>query len=140
MEWFSERDLNIASQSRAADRKRLIGELQKKKSPLWGSFIEASERAEANARVLGNGKLGSGDYPLLGGGDVNLYSLFVERAQTLTAPDGLVALLTPSGIAADKAIIAGWAGRRCMGRTPTIQGLIYFIHGKPSRSRRTGTA
>jgi hypothetical protein len=39
---------------------------------------------------------------LLGGGDVNLYSLFVERAQALAAPGGLVALLTPSGIAADK--------------------------------------
>jgi hypothetical protein len=38
----------------------------------------------------------------LGGGDVNLYSLFVERAETLVAKDGLVALLTPSGIAADK--------------------------------------
>ena len=52
--------------------------------------------------MLGNGKLGSGDYPLLGGGDVNLYSLFVERAQSLAAKDGLIALLTPSGIAADK--------------------------------------
>ena len=62
----------------------------------------ACARAEANARVVGNGKLGSGDYLLLGGGDVNLYSLFVERAQALAAKDGLVALLTPSGIAADK--------------------------------------
>ncbi len=102
VEWFAERDLNIAAQSRAADRKRLIGELQKKKTPLWDSYLQATGRAEANARVLGNGKLGSGDYPLLGGGDVNLYSLFVERAQALAAPDGLVALLTPSGIAADK--------------------------------------
>jgi hypothetical protein len=102
VEWFAERDLNIAAQSRAADRKRLIGELQKSKAALWDSFLEAAERAEANARVMGNGKLGSGDYPLLGGGDLNLYSLFVERAQALSAPSGLVALLTPSGIAADK--------------------------------------
>jgi Eco57I restriction-modification methylase len=102
VEWFAERDLNIAAQARAADRKRLIGELQKSRSPLWDSFVEATGRAEANARVLGNGKLGSGDYPMLGGGDVNLYSLFVERAQALAAKDGLIALLTPSGIAADK--------------------------------------
>ncbi|MEN9539183.1 MAG: hypothetical protein RLZZ126_1418, partial [Pseudomonadota bacterium] len=102
VEWFAERDMHIAAQPRAADRKRLIGELQKKGTPLWASYVEATERAEANARVLGNGKLGSGDYPLLGGGDVNLYSLFVERSQALTAPQGLVALLTPSGIAADK--------------------------------------
>lgn len=100
--WFSERHAGIANEQRASDRKKLISELQKGKSPLWDSYMQATDRAEANARVLGNGKLGSGDYPLLGGGDVNLYSLFVERAQTLTAPAGLVALLTPSGIAADK--------------------------------------
>ncbi len=102
VEWFAERDLNIAAQARASDRKRLITEVQKSKAPLWHSYVEAAGRAEANARVLGNGKLGSGDYPLLGGGDINLYSLFVERAQSLAAKDGLISLLTPSGIAADK--------------------------------------
>ncbi len=102
VEWFAERDLRIASQARAADRKKLIDQLRLASSPLWISYDEASQRAEANARVLGNGKLGAGDYPMLGGGDVNLYSLFVERAQALAAPSGLVALLTPSGIAADK--------------------------------------
>ena len=43
-----------------------------------------------------------GDYPLLSGGDINLYSLFVERAMGLIKPDGVVGLLTPSGIYADK--------------------------------------
>jgi hypothetical protein len=101
VEWFAERDRAIAAQPRAADRKRMIEALEKKKygpAPLWLEYAEACQRAEANARVLGK----SGDYPLLGGGDVNLYSLFVERAQALTAPDGVVALLAPSGIAADK--------------------------------------
>lgn len=113
VEWFAERSPAIAAQSRAADRKKMIAALQGVQMTqtgthtppvvdLWGQYQAARERAEANARVLGNGKLGSGDYPLLGGGDVNLYSLFVERAQALAAPDGLVALLTPSGIAADK--------------------------------------
>ncbi|MDH4450125.1 MAG: Eco57I restriction-modification methylase domain-containing protein [Rhodoferax sp.] len=102
VEWFAERDVGIASQARAADRKRLIGALKSQNSPLWQSYVQTSERAEANARVLGNGKQGSGDYPLLGGGDVNLYSLFVERAQALIHPNGVVALITPSGIAADK--------------------------------------
>ena len=113
VEWFAERDLSIAAQPRAADRKTMIAALQNMKMTqtatytpsvvdLWAQYQHATGRAEANARVLGNGKLGGGDYPLLGGGDVNLYSLFVERAQALIAPDGLVALLTPSGIAADK--------------------------------------
>ena len=113
VEWFAERVPAIAAQPRAADRKKMIAALQGVKmsqtatySPpvvdWWAQYAEATGRAEANARVLGNGKQGSGDYPLLGGGDVNLYSLFVERAQALAAPGGLVALVTPSGIAADK--------------------------------------
>ncbi len=102
VEWFAERDLKIAAQARAADRKAQIAALQQQQSPLLASYQQAVARAETNARVLGNGKQGAGDYPLLGGGDVNLYSLFVERAQTLTHPQGLVALVTPSGIAADK--------------------------------------
>ena len=43
-----------------------------------------------------------GDYPWLSRGDVNLYSLFVERAMGLVNPEGVVGLLTPIGIATDK--------------------------------------
>lgn len=113
VEWFAERDMAIAAQPRAVDRKKMIAALQSVKMKqtatntppivdLWAQYTEATERAEANARVLSNGKLGCGDFPLLGGGDVNLYSLFVERAQSLVHKTGLVALITPSGIAADK--------------------------------------
>lgn len=113
VEWFAERSPAIASQSRAADRKKMIAALEHVNMhqtgvntppvlDLWAQYQAAAQRAEANARVLGNGKGGSGDYPLLGGGDVNLYSLFVERAQSLINPHGVVALVTPSGIAADK--------------------------------------
>jgi Eco57I restriction-modification methylase len=98
VEWFAEREPKIAMQARASDRKKLISELQTKGAPLAAQYAEATVRAEANARVLAK----AGDYPLLGGGDVNLYSLFVERAQALVDPNGLVALLTPSGISADK--------------------------------------
>jgi hypothetical protein len=127
VEWFAERDTAIAAQSRAADRKRMVTELQKNKSPLWDSYLEATERAEAAARVLGNGKLGSGDYPLLGGGDVNLYSLFVERCQTLSAPNGIVALLTPSGIAADKGAAAFF---RSLSNTGRLGALFDFENRK----------
>jgi hypothetical protein len=106
VEWFAERAPEIAAQPRAADRKALIAALQKKKAPLAADFARAVERAEANARVLAKG----GDYPLLGGGDVNLYSLFVERSQALVKPAGMVALLTPSGIAADKGASAFFRG------------------------------
>jgi hypothetical protein len=39
---------------------------------------------------------------LLSSGDINLYSLFVERATHLVRAEGVVGLLTPSGIGADK--------------------------------------
>ncbi len=117
VEWFAERSPAIAAQPRAADRKKMIAALQGvnmtqtgTNTPpvvdLWAQYSLACERTEANARVLAGdrtkGKLGSGDYPMLGGGDVNLYSLFIERAQALINPQGVVALITPSGIAADK--------------------------------------
>lgn len=116
VEWFAERDQRIAVQARAADRKRLIAELERKKSPLWIEYQEAVAAAEANARVLGK----SGDYPLLGGGDVNLYSMFVERAQALTSAKGLVALLTPSGIAADKGAAEFFRGISATGRLSAL--------------------
>ncbi|MHB1200133.1 MAG: Eco57I restriction-modification methylase domain-containing protein, partial [Polaromonas sp.] len=127
VEWFAERSPAIAAQARAADRKKMIAALQGVKMmqtathtppvvDLWAQYVQATERAEANARVLGNGKQGSGDYPLLGGGDVNLYSLFVERAQALAAPGGLVAMLTPSGIAADKGAAEFFRGISSTGR------------------------
>ena len=98
VEWFAARRREIAMAPRAADRKRMIAELQKAADPLAGDFRLASERAAAGARVA----RGSGDYPLLARGDLNLYSLFVERAMTLVKPDGMVGLLVPSGIAPDK--------------------------------------
>lgn len=98
VEWFAARRPEIAMAPRAADRKRMIAELQKGEDPLAEDFPLASERAAAGARVART----SGDYPLLARGDLNLYSLFVERAMTLVKPDGMVGLLVPSGIASDK--------------------------------------
>ena len=62
VEWFAERELNIARQARAADRKRMIDDVRKKGAPLSHEYLEASQRAESQARVLRD----SGDYPLLG--------------------------------------------------------------------------
>ena len=98
VEWFASRRRKIAMAPRAADRKRKIAELQNAEDPLAEDFRLASERAAAGARVART----SGDYPLLARGDLNLYSLFVERAMTLVKPDGMVGLLVPSGIASDK--------------------------------------
>ena len=98
VEWFAARRRAIAMVQRKADRKRMIADLEKAGDPLAQDFAQAGERAKAAVRVART----CGDYPLLSGGDVNLYSLFVERAMTIVKPGGMVGLLTPSGIASDK--------------------------------------
>ncbi len=98
IEWFAERRPQIAQATNAADRKRLIAGLEKQGDPLWQDFLAAQDSAEIATQVART----CGDYPLLSGGDVNLYKLFVERAQALIHSRGAVGLLCPSGIAADK--------------------------------------
>ena len=98
VEWFATRRREIALAPRAADRKRMIAALEQAGDPLAQDYAFASERAAMAARMARR----LGDYPLLSSGDVNLYSLFVERAMTLVKPDGMVGLLTPIGIATDK--------------------------------------
>ena len=112
VEWFASRRREIALAQRAADRKRMIADLEKSGDPLACDFAVANERAFAAVRMARRG----GDYPMLSGGDVNLYSLFVERAMTLVKPDGMVGLLTPSGIASDKTAARFFKGVATGGR------------------------
>ena len=112
VEWFSARRREIALAPRATDRKRMIADLEKDDDPLARAFAEASERAMAAVRIA----RACGDYPLLSGGDINLYSLFVERSMTIVKPDGMVGLLTPSGIASDKTASRFFKGVTTEGR------------------------
>ena len=98
VEWFAERRPEIARQTRASDRKRMIEALKRDGDPLAADYELAAQRADDAARIARS----CGDYPLLSSGDINIYSLFVERASHVIKPDGIVGLLTPSGIAADK--------------------------------------
>ena len=116
VEWFAERRPEIAMAARAADRKKMIAALEKAGDPLAQDYAKASERAEAGTRMARKG----GDYPLLSGGDVNLYSLFVERAMTVVKQDGLIGLLVPSGIASDKTAAPFFKGVATEGRLKTL--------------------
>ncbi|MCY4114487.1 MAG: restriction endonuclease [Chloroflexi bacterium] len=130
VEWFATRDPAIARAPTAAARKAAIQQLRDQAGPApstwkgegWGggppapspggegrgeghppaTLVAAYDAAKDRADTLGKLIRASGEYPLLGGGDINLYSLFVERAMGLVKPDGFVGLLTPSGIYADK--------------------------------------
>ena len=94
----------------------MIAALQRAGDPLAQDFALASERAAVATRTARR----SGAYPLLSGGDVNLYSLFVERAMTLVKPDGMVGLLTPSGIASDKTAARFFKGVATEGRLKAL--------------------
>ena len=98
VEWFALRDRAIALAPTGAARKALI---QTKKDA--GDILALDyETVRANAAAMRVFVRSTGRYPLLSGGRTNLYSLFVERAMSLVKPNGVVGLLTPSGIYADK--------------------------------------
>lgn len=106
VEWFAARRPQIALAQRASDRAKMIAKLKEDGDSLFEDFKTADARAADTNRMART----SGHYPLLSRGDINLYSLFVERAQTLVKPGGMVGLLTPSGIASDLSASAFFRG------------------------------
>ena len=116
VEWFAARRPAIAHAQRAADRKRMIAALQQDGDPLAAEFELANHRAASTAQMART----CGDYPFLSRGDINLYSLFVERAMALVKPDGMVGLLVPSGIASDKTAAKFFQGIATQGRLKAL--------------------
>ncbi len=116
VEWFAARRPEVAHAPRAADRKRMVAALEAAGDPLAGDYDRAQRRVEAAMR---NARYG-GDYPLLSGGDTNLYSLFVERAMALAKTDGKVGLVVPSGIASDKTAARFFKGVATEGRLQAL--------------------
>ncbi len=98
VEWFANRDDVIAHATTGARRKVLI----KKKKQAGDKLALKYEKVRHRAAAMRLFVRSSTQYPLLSGGRINLYSLFVERAMNLIKPDGFVGLLMPSGIYADK--------------------------------------
>ena len=97
VEWFANRAPELALAPTAVARKAGIKRLRDQDAPLVTEFDAAKARADSLSQMV----RASDHYPLLGKGDINLYSLFVERAMNLVKPDGLIGLFTPSGIYAD---------------------------------------
>ncbi len=123
VEWFALRDSEIALAPTGASRKDLI-----KQRTLKGDELALEYQAVlSNSAAMRAFVKGSGEYPLLSGGRVNLYSLFVERAMDLIKPDGIVGLLTPSGIYADKTAAKFFKSISTIGR---VGGLFDFENRK----------
>ena len=123
VEWFASRASELARASTAAARKAAIRSLTERGDPLATAFAAAKDRAD----TLGRFVRASGHYPLLGGGDVNLYALFVERVMHVVKPDGMGGLLTPSGIYADKTAAPFFQSVSTRGR---VAGLFDFENRK----------
>lgn len=124
VEWFAARKREIALAQRASDRAKMIAALEKAGDPLSRDYEKAAKRAETGTRMARSG----GDYPLLSGGDINLYSLFVERAMKLVRPEGMIGLLTPSGIASDLTAAKFFKGVATEGR---LKALYDFENRRP---------
>ena len=97
VEWFATRATNIALLQTAAARNNAIRDLSRHDMSLAVEFESAKSRADQFGELVRS----SGDYPLLARGDLNIYSLFVERSLILVKPDGFVGFLVPSGIYGD---------------------------------------
>ena len=124
VEWFATRDLELALAPTAAARRKGIQQLRDQGASLAAEFDAAKAQSESLSQMVRSG----GDYPLLSGGDINLYSLFVERSMSLIKPDGFVGLLTPSGIYADKTAARFFKSVSTSGR---VGGLLDFENRRP---------
>ena len=113
----------LARAPTAAARRKGIQRLRDQGASLAAEFDAAKAQAESLSQMVRSG----GDYPLLSGGDINLYSLFVERSMSLIKPDGFVGLLTPSGIYADKTAARFFESVSTSGR---VGGLFDFENKK----------
>ena len=70
---------------------------------------------------------------MLSRGDTNIYALFVERGLSLLKPDGILGLLVPSGIAADKGAAEFFRSVSTTGRL----GAFFDFENRPAGPTRT---
>lgn len=96
-EFFAARDSSIAKAKTAAIRKKLISCLSTENPSLWADMVAAKRLAEGTSKFLRT----SGRFPLCGKGDVNTYSVFAELFYSTVSFDGMLGVITPTGVATD---------------------------------------
>ena len=131
-EWFAIRDPAIANLAPASRRKAAIERGIAAGDELCLRYDEVRSAAHSMRVVC----RASGDYPLLSSGRTNLYSLFVERSLALVRPQGVVGLLTPSGIYADHTAAKFFRSISTTGRL----GGIYDFENRRSSNAEARTA
>jgi hypothetical protein len=96
-EFFAGRNAEIENAGTAAQRRRVIAELEYVHPELFDEFNHAKHLSEAQGRFLRS----SGRFPLGSKGDINTYAVFAELMDRLIRPGGRAGFIVPSGIATD---------------------------------------
>lgn len=107
-EWFAERRPDIANARNAAERRRMIEQLETSDPTLYAAFLDDLRKSEGESHIVRDSSEidektteRRGLFPLCGRGDVNTYSLFAELNRDLISATGRVGCIVPSGIATD---------------------------------------
>jgi len=96
-EWFASRRPDIANAANAAQRRRMIANLEVEDQAIYLSYMEDRRKAEGEGQFIRI----SNRYPLCGRGDVNTYAVFAENMRLIINSFGRVGCIVPSGIATD---------------------------------------
>jgi hypothetical protein len=99
LEFFAERDREIAEAPNKAARQKLIERLPETEHGrvLHQEFQQALRAAEGQSKFV----RASGRFPLTAIGDVNVYALFAEHDRSLLNGSGRAGIVVPTGIATD---------------------------------------
>lgn len=89
---------DIEHAATAAIRKTLIRQLAESDPGLHRQYCDASRQSEGFGRLARSGR-----FPLTAVGQINTYGLFAETMRTIVGRSGVVGVITPTGIATDKA-------------------------------------
>lgn len=104
VEFFSSRISSIANAQNASQRKKLITALATGtdyEKEVYYEYQETLRGYNAQSIFLHVEECDSGQYPLSGKGDVNLYALFTELASKIKSEKGSVGIIVPTGICTD---------------------------------------
>lgn len=96
-EWFAARAPDITNAMHHAARTDALANLQTSEPALHNEYVQAKRRNEGIQHFVH----ASGRYARTSHGRLNTASLFAETATTMTHPNGICALIVPTGIATD---------------------------------------
>ncbi|MGX4653009.1 Eco57I restriction-modification methylase domain-containing protein [Micromonospora sp. SCSIO 07396] len=96
-EFFAGRDQGIAGAQHAAARRELVRALRTTGQELHGELLTAQREVSGVSHLI----RASGRYPLTGAGRLNTYVVFAEAARAVAAPNSMLGMILPTGIATD---------------------------------------